>query len=145
MKAISTTRAPHPAGHYEQAIVHDGIVYVSGQLAVDPATGQVIDGDTTAQAEQTLRNVAAVLEAAGSGLDQVLMLSVFVTARDDWPAVNAVCERVFGDHKPARAVVGGADLKPGCRVEMVVTATTRVGGRESLVARVFGVSLWRER
>lgn len=128
MKRIATDQAPTPAGHYEQAIVHDGIVYVSGQLAIDPATGAVIDGDTATQAEQTLRNVEAVLNAAGSGLDQVLMLSVFVTAREDWPAVNGVCERLFGDHKPARAVVGGADLKPGCRVEMVVTAMVRGGG-----------------
>ncbi len=131
MKRIVTDRAPMPAGHYEQGIVHDGLVYVSGQLAIDPTTGQVIVGDTAAQAEQTLRNVAAVLEAAGSGLDQVLMLSVFVTAREDWPAVNAVCERLFGAHKPARAVVGGADLKPGCRVEMVVTAVVRGASRES--------------
>jgi 2-iminobutanoate/2-iminopropanoate deaminase len=122
VKYIVTDRAPHPAGHYAQGMLHDGIVYVSGQLPIDPRTGEVTPGDTAAQAEQTLSNVAAVLEAAGSGLDRVLMLSVFVTSREDWPAVNAVCARRFGAHTPARAVVGGADLKPGCRVEMVVTA-----------------------
>lgn len=131
MKRIVTDRAPLPAGHYEQAIVHDGIVYVSGQLPIDPSTGQPIEGDSAAQAERTLQNVAAVLDAAGSGLADVLMLTVFVTAREDWPAVNTVCERLFGAHKPARAVVGGADLKPGCRVEMVVTAVARGTGGES--------------
>jgi 2-iminobutanoate/2-iminopropanoate deaminase len=122
MQSIATPHAPTPAGHYAQGVVHDGIIYVSGQLPIDPATGAVIDGDISAQAERTLLNVAAVLEAAGSGLDRVLMLSVFVVGREDWPAVNAVCERLFGAHRPARAVVGGADLKPGCRVEMVATA-----------------------
>ncbi len=122
MRPITTDQAPTPAGHYAQGMVHEGIVYVSGQLPIDPATGAVIEGDIAAQAERTLRNVAAVLEAAGSGLDRVLMLSVFVISREDWPAVNVVCERLFGAHRPARAVVGGADLKTGCRIEMVATA-----------------------
>ncbi len=118
MQPVVTDGAPTPAGHYAQGIVHGGLVYVSGQLPIDPATGAVVDGDMTVQAERTLRNVAAVLEAAGSGLDRVLMLTIFVTAREEWPVVNAVCARLFGAHRPARAVVGGADLKPGCRIEI---------------------------
>jgi 2-iminobutanoate/2-iminopropanoate deaminase len=125
MHPVTTDKAPRPAGHYAQGMVHAGIVYVSGQLPIDPATGEVVAGDIAVQADRTLRNVAAVLEAAGSGLDQVLMLSVFVVSRDDWPAVNVVCERLFGAHRPARAVVGGADLKEGCRVEMVATAVVK--------------------
>ncbi|MDX2260239.1 MAG: Rid family detoxifying hydrolase [Gemmatimonadales bacterium] len=125
MHPVTTDQAPRPAGHYAQGMVHAGIVYVSGQLPIDPATGEVVAGDIAVQADRTLRNVAAVLEAAGSGLDRVLMLSVFVVSRDDWPAVNVVCERLFGTHRPARAVVGGADLKAGCRVEMVATAMVK--------------------
>lgn len=127
MRPIETSGAPTPAGHYVQGMVHAGVVYVSGQLPIDPATGLVVDGDTTMQAERTLRNVAAVLEAAGSGLDRVLMLTVFVTSREDWPAVNAVCARMFGAHRPARAIVGGADLKPGCRIE--ITAVGMISAR----------------
>ncbi len=127
MRPVETSGAPTPAGHYVQGMVHAGVVYVSGQLPIDPATGAVVDGDTTVQAERTLQNVAAVLEAAGSGLDRVLMLTVFVTSREDWPAVNAVCAKMFGAHRPARAIVGGADLKPGCRVE--ITAVGMISAR----------------
>lgn len=118
MRTVLTPHAPQPAGHYVQATIHGDTVYVAGQLPIDPATGLVVDGDIVAQTERTLDNVAAILDAAGSGLDQVLMLNVFVTSREDWPGVNAVCARRFGEHRPARAIVGGADLKPGCRVEI---------------------------
>lgn len=124
-RPIRTERAPAPAGHYSQAVVFRGLVHVSGQLPIDPATGAVVDGDAEAQADRTLRNVAAILEAAGSGLDLVLSLHVFVHSRADWPGVNAACERHFGEHRPARAIVGGADLKPGCRVEITAVAAVR--------------------
>lgn len=120
---IHTDSAPKPAGHYSQATVYGGLVHVAGQLALDPASGEVVGGaDTEAQAEQVLRNISAVLQAAGSGLDRVLSLTVFVLTRDDWPGVNAACVRAFGAHRPARAIVGGAELKPGCRVEMTAVA-----------------------
>ena len=112
-RPIRTENAPAPAGHYSQAIVFRGLVHVSGQLPIDPMTGTVVDGDAEMQADRTLRNVAAILDAAGSGLDLVLSLHVFVNSRADWPGVNAACERIFGEHRPARAIVGGADLKPG--------------------------------
>ena len=124
-RPIRTDRAPAPAGHYSQAIVFRGLVHVSGQLPIDPMTGTVVEGDAEAQADLTLRNVAAILEAAGSGLDLVLSLHVFVNSRADWPGVNAACERLFGEHRPARAIVGGADLKPGCRVEITAVAAVR--------------------
>lgn len=118
MRFITTEDAPAPAGHYSQGVVHHGLVYVSGQLPIDPVSGVVIDADIEVQTERTLRNVEAILLEAGSGLDQVVSLMVFVLDRDDWPVVNAVCEQTFGAHRPARAVVGGADLKAGCRVEI---------------------------
>jgi 2-iminobutanoate/2-iminopropanoate deaminase len=94
-------------------------------LPIDPISGSVIEGDAEVQAERTLQNVAAILDAAGSGLDLVLSLHVFVSSRADWPGVNAACERLFGEHRPARAIVGGADLKPGCRVEITAVAAVR--------------------
>ena len=124
-RPIRTENAPAPAGHYSQAIVFRGLVHVSGQLPIDPMTGTVVEGDAEVQADRTLRNVAAILDAAGSGLDLVLSLHVFVNSRADWPGVNAACERIFGDHRPARAIVGGADLKPGCRVEITAVAAVR--------------------
>lgn len=124
-RPIRTDHAPAPGGHYSQAMIYHGIVHVSGQLPIDPDTGDVVGGDAEAQADRTLRNVSAILEAAGSGLDLVLSLTVFVTSRSDWAGVNAACERHFGEHRPARAVVGGADLKPGCRVEITAVAAVR--------------------
>ncbi len=126
-RPIHTDRAPQPAGHYSQAMVYQGMVHVAGQLPLDPDTGAVVDGDTERQAEQTLRNISAILDAAGSGLDLVLSLTVFVRSREDWPGVNDACAKVFGAHRPARAIVGGAELKPGCRVEMTAIAAVRQG------------------
>jgi 2-iminobutanoate/2-iminopropanoate deaminase len=123
MQSISTPDAPPPAGHYAQAIVHDGLVYVAGQLPIDPQTGAVVGGDSAAaQTERTLRNVEAILRAAGSGLDQILSATVYVTSRDMWPDVNATFARMLGAHRPARAIVGGADLKPGCLIDFQVIA-----------------------
>jgi reactive intermediate/imine deaminase len=123
MQPISTPEAPGPAGHYAQAIVHNGLVYVAGQLPVDPQTGAVVGGDSAAaQTERTLQNVAAILSAAGSGLDRILSATVYVTSREMWPDVNATFARMLGAHRPARAIVGGADLKPGCFVEIQVIA-----------------------
>ena len=122
IRHVSTARAPRPAGHYSQAVIHNGVVHVAGQLPLDPETGEVEEGDSEAQTDRVLANIAAILEAAGSSLDRVLMLNVFVNTRDDWAGVNAACVRHFGEHRPARAIVGGAELKPGCRVEITATA-----------------------
>ena len=123
MQSISTPNAPQPAGHYAQAVVHDGLVYVAGQLSLDPATGDVVGpGDAGAQTEQVLRNVAAVLHAAGSGLDHLLSVTVFVSGRDLWAPVNAAYARVLGSHRPARAIVPVGELKPGCLIEIQAIA-----------------------
>ena len=126
MHSISTPAAPTPAGHYSQGIIHDGLVYVAGQLPLDPITAQVVgDGDIEAQTEQVLRNVAAVLEAANSGLDQLLSVTLFVTGRELWGPVNGVFARMLGDHRPARAIVPVSELKPGCLIEVQAIAEQR--------------------
>jgi 2-iminobutanoate/2-iminopropanoate deaminase len=123
MKVISTGDAPPPAGHYSQAIAHGGLIYVAGQLPVDPHSGAVVGGGSAAlQTEQTLRNVEAILRAAGSSLDRVLSATVYVTSREYWSEVNATFARLFGEHRPARAIVPVADLKAGCVVEIQVIA-----------------------
>lgn len=122
MQVISTRSAPAPAGHYSQAIVHGGVVYVAGQLPIDPQTGEKRIGSIEEQAEQTLRNVAAILRAAGSGLDRVLKVTVYVSDIALWGRVNAVYARVFGEHRPARAVVPTRDLHYGFQVEIEAIA-----------------------
>jgi 2-iminobutanoate/2-iminopropanoate deaminase len=122
MQVVSTHNAPAPAGHYSQAIVHGGVVYVAGQLPIDPRTGEKRTGSIEEQAEQALRNVAAVLRAAGSGLDQVLKVTVYVSDISLWDRVNAVYARVFGDHRPARAVVPTRELHYGFQVEIEAIA-----------------------
>ena len=123
MQAISTSSAPKPAGHYSQAIVHNGLVFVAGQLPLDPVTSEVVGGDSAAaQTEQTLRNIDAILREAGSGLEHILSATVYVTSRDHWKDVNATFERMLGDHRPARAIVPVASLRVGCVVEIQVVA-----------------------
>ncbi len=119
---VSTPDAPAPAGHYSQGLAHGGLVYVSGQLPLDPATGNVVEGGIGAQTERTLQNVEAVLTAAGSGLDRVLSMTIYVTERAAWAEVNAACAAAFGAHRPARAVIPVAELKPGCFVEIQAVA-----------------------
>lgn len=123
MQPIATPGAPAPAGHYAQGIRHGGFIFVAGQLPLDPATGDLVgDGDIVAQTERTLKNVAAILRAAGSGLDHVVSLTVYVTDRGLWGEVNATCARVFGAHRPARAVVPVSELRHGCLIEIQAIA-----------------------
>jgi 2-iminobutanoate/2-iminopropanoate deaminase len=122
MREISTLDAPAPAGHYAQAIVHGGVVYVAGQLPIDPLTGEKRLGSVEEQTEQALKNVAAILQAAGSGLDRVLKTTVYVSDVSLWNRVNAVYARVFGDHRPARAVVPTRDLHYGFQIEVEAIA-----------------------
>jgi 2-iminobutanoate/2-iminopropanoate deaminase len=119
---ISTPNAPQPAGHYAQAIVHDGLVYVSGQLPVDPVSGEKRLGSIEEQAEQALKNVSAILKAAGSDLDHVLKTTVYVSDIGLWGRVNAVYAMFFGDHRPARAVVPTRELHYGFQVEIEAIA-----------------------
>jgi len=105
MQIVTTEAAPLPAGHYSQGIVHNGVVYVAGQLPIVPGSSDRTVGSMAQQAEQTLRNVESVLQAAGSGLDKVLQMTIYVSDISLWGEVNVAYARVMGDHKPARAVV----------------------------------------
>jgi 2-iminobutanoate/2-iminopropanoate deaminase len=126
---ITTPAAPIPAGHYSQATVHNGIVYVAGQLAIDPLTGERKLGSVEEQTERTLRNVEAILLAAGSDFAHVLKMTVYVTDIEHWAAVNATYAKVLGPHKPARAIVPTKDLHHGFLVEIDAIAAVRDDAR----------------
>lgn len=122
MKPIATDRAPSPAGHYSQAMVHDGLVYVSGQLPIDPRTGKPVQGGIDEQTRLAIANLAAILEAAGSSLSQVVKTTVYVSDIELWGRVNAVYAECFGKHRPARAVVPTRELHFGCLLEIEAVA-----------------------
>lgn len=118
LRIVQTAEAPAAIGPYSQAVVAGGLVYCSGQIAIDPATGALIDGDVTAQAHQVLRNLAAVLRAGGSSMGQVVRCTIFLKSMDDFAAVNAVYAEHFGAHRPARATVEVSRLPRDVAVEI---------------------------
>ncbi len=122
IKSVKTPNAPAAGGHYSQAVVHNGVVYVSGQLPINPETGEKLLGPVEEQTEQVLRNVSEILRAAGSGLDRVLKMTVYVSDIALWSQVNAVYERVLGAHRPARAVVPTGELHYGFKIEIETVA-----------------------
>ena len=125
MEKILTPNAPQPAGHYSQAVVHNGLVYVAGQLAIDATTGERKLGSIEEQTEQTLKNVAAIWEAAGSDLNHVLKTTVYITDINLWGAVNETYAKVFGDHRPARAIIPVKDLHFGFLLEIEAVAAVK--------------------
>ena len=118
MKSISTTNAPAAGGHYSQAIVHNGFAFVAGQLPFVPGRSDHQVGTIEEQTEQTLRNVSAVLEAAGSSLAKTVQMTIYVSDMELWGRVNAAYAKVLGDHKPARAVVPVGELHYGYQIEI---------------------------
>ena len=118
MHAVQTAQAPTPAGHYAQGIVHQGLVYVAGQVPQHPATGEPETGGIEAQTELALRNVEAVLHAAGSSLDRVLSMTVYITDMALWAQVNGVFARMMGAHRPARAIIPIGPLAKGYMIEI---------------------------
>ena len=122
MNFISTPNAPTPAGHYSQAGVHNGFVFVAGQLPIDPADPSRPPGSIEDQTARALANVAAILTAAGTGLDHVVQMTVYVSDVSLWGKVNAVYSRVMGDHRPARAVVPSGELRHGMLIEIQAIA-----------------------
>lgn len=122
MKIISTDKAPKPGGHYSQAIVQDNLVYVAGQLPFDPETGEKVLGTVAEQTKRVLLNLEAVLNAAGTGKNNVLKTTVYIVDMDQWGEVNKVYEEFFGDHKPARAVVPTVPLHFGFLIEIDAVA-----------------------
>jgi 2-iminobutanoate/2-iminopropanoate deaminase len=124
IKRINTPNAPKAAGHYSQATVYNGLVFVAGQLSIDPATGAHKTGNIEEQTEQALNNVHAILQAAGSDWDRVLKINISVADINLWEAVNKVYSRVLGDHRPARAVIPTGPLHHGFLIEIEAIAAT---------------------
>ena len=122
MQKVLTTEAPVPAGHYSQAMVYNGLVFVAGQLPLDPITGKIVDGGIEAQVRQTIQNVKAILIASNSDLHLILKASIFIVDTKYWPEVNQVYAEIMGDHKPARAVIPCGELHYGALLEMEVIA-----------------------
>ena len=119
---IQTGRAPQAIGPYSQAIKANGFVFASGQIPIDPATGQFVAGGITEQTEQVMKNVAAVLEAAGSGLNRIVKTTVFLADMEEFAAMNEVYAKFFTSDPPARATVQAAGLPRNARVEIEVIA-----------------------
>jgi 2-iminobutanoate/2-iminopropanoate deaminase len=124
-KIIATEDAPKAIGPYSQAVAWNGIVYLSGQIPLDPATGQLVDGGIVAQTARVLDNLKAVLEAAGSDLDHVLKTTVFLKDMSEFAAMNEVYARYFESNPPARATVEAARLPRDVRVEIECVAAIR--------------------
>ncbi len=122
MQTVQTDQAPLPLGHYSQAMAHGGLVFVSGQLPINPATGAAAGPSIEEQMEQALANVAAILEAADSGLDRMLKVTIYIADMALWGRANAVYARVLGEHKPARAVVPTLPLHHDYLVEIEAIA-----------------------
>ena len=119
---IQTEHAPQAIGPYSQAVKANGLVFASGQIPTDPATGQFVAGGIKEQTEQVLKNLSAVLEAAGSGLKQVVKTTVFLIDMDEFVAMNEVYGRFFTEQPPARATVQAARLPRDARVEIEAVA-----------------------
>jgi 2-iminobutanoate/2-iminopropanoate deaminase len=121
-EVIATRDAPQAIGPYSQAIKANGFVFVSGQVAIDPATQQVIEGDVTAQTDRVLRNLSGILQAAGTGLDKVVRATVFLKSMGDFAAMNAVYAKYFTVAPPARSTVEVSRLPKDVAVEIDVIA-----------------------
>lgn len=118
LQSILTDKAPIPAGHYSQAIIHQGVVYIAGQLPIRPGQKEHLVGSIDEQTRQTLANLDAILVAAGSSREQVLRVTVYVSDVKHWPVVNGVYAEFFGNHRPARTVVPVSKLHYGYEIEL---------------------------
>lgn len=125
MQKIQPQGQPIPKGHYSPGIVHNGLVYVSGQLPMDLVTREPFAGAIEEQTELALRNVEAVLHAAGSDLDHVLQMTIYISDIELWGEVNETYSRVMGDHRPARAIVPVKDLHFDTKIEIQAIAAQR--------------------
>lgn len=122
VELVSTDAAPKAIGPYSQAVVVGELVFVSGQIALDPATGEMVTDSFEAQVKRALTNVGAVLQAAGSGLTRVVKVNVYLTDMDRFAAFNQIYSQYFGEHRPARAVVQVSALPRGAQVEVEAVA-----------------------
>ena len=122
MNFVATSGAPKAIGPYSQAVVHQGILYASGQIALDPASGELVTGKFEAQARRVFENLKAVLAEGHSGFNRVLKATVYLTDLGNFQTLNSIYAEYFGDHKPARSTVGVAQLPRGAQVEIDVIA-----------------------
>lgn len=122
ISTVHTEKAPAAIGPYSQAVVANGFLFTAGQIALDPATMQVVDGDVVAQAEQVFKNLAAVLDTVGATWTDVVKATVFLMDMSDFPRVNEVYARVMGDARPARSTVAVSGLPRGVRIEIDLVA-----------------------
>jgi len=127
MKAIQPPDQPQPKGHYSPGFEHNGLIFVSGQLPMTLDTRVPFTGPIEEQTELALKNVEAVLNAAGSDLAHVLQFTIYVSDMELWGAVNATYARVLGDHRPARAIVPVKDLHFDTKIEIQAIAAKREG------------------
>ena len=120
---VQSAKLPKPSGPYSPGVIFEKLVFVSGQGATDPSTGKLAGPDVESQTEQVLKNIVTILEAAGSSLNHVLRCGVFLTDMSEFPKMNAVYSRAFGDNRPARTTVQVVALPtPGLRVEIEAIA-----------------------
>ena len=122
LKTVATDQAPQAIGPYSQAVVASGFLFTAGQIAIDPATGQVVTGDVSAQAERVLANLAAVLGAAGCSWRHVVKTTVYLQDMADFPVVNEIYGAALGDARPARSTVQVSALPRGVLVEIDAVA-----------------------
>lgn len=127
MNTIQPSNQPQPKGHYSPGIEHNGLIYVSGQLPMSLDTREPFAGDIDAQTELALRNVEAVLQAAGSDLRHVLQMTIYLSDIELWGKVNETYARVMGDHRPARAIVPVKDLHFDTKIEIQAIAAVKEG------------------
>jgi len=121
-KVIQTDKAPKAIGPYSQAIRTDSLIYTAGQIALDPATGELVSGSIEEQTRQVLSNLLNVLEAAGSSLEHVIKTTVFLKDMNDFPKMNSIYAEFFGENPPARSTVAVAGLPKGGLVEVEAVA-----------------------
>jgi 2-iminobutanoate/2-iminopropanoate deaminase len=125
VKLVKTDKAPSAIGPYSQATIANGFLFMAGQIALDPATGQVVAGDVKAQTERAMMNLAAVLTAAGATWQDVVKTTVFLHDMNDFPVVNETYARMLGEARPARSTVQAAGLPRGVLVEIDAIAAVR--------------------
>ena len=118
LTSVLTEKAPQPGGHYSQAIIHNGLVYISGQLPIDPLTGEKRLGTIEEQAQLALNSLGEILKASGSALPKVLKTTVYISDMELWGRVNTVYAQFFGEHRPARSVVPTKTLHFGFQIEI---------------------------
>ena len=122
MEFVATSEAPKAIGPYSQAVRANGLLYTSGQIALDPSSGNLVEGSFEEQARRVFRNLEAVLREGGSSFDRVVKATVYLTDLGDFQTLNAIYAEYFGEHKPARTTIGVSQLPKGGMVEIDLVA-----------------------